>query len=367
MQSPLRLGLTLMLLCAVAAGLLAFTNAQTATIIAENEQAKLEASLKELLPEAERFETTEEDGKVFYQGFNGDKQVGVVAVFEQKGFGGFMTLMLGVNNESKITGFRVLAHSETPGLGARITEDSFMSQFEGKSTDDSLQVGKDIQAISGATISTRSVAGGIKLMAGEIEKRFMAQEETTVDLALVPDGEYQGEAEGFAGNVKVTVKVSGGKITEITAAAPDETPEIGGPALPTLIKRVIESQDLDVDAVSGATFTSEGFKQALKNALAQFATGGAPDPVDLSQVPDGTYKGTAEGFAGDITVEVTVEGGKITDLKYQVPDETPDIGGVAVKQMAEKVKSEQRLDVDVVSGATFSSQGFLDALQAALR
>lgn len=367
MQSPVRLGLTLMLLCALAAGLLAFTNAQTAPVIAKNDQAKLEAALKELLPTAEKFETTEEDGKTFYQGLKGDEKVGVVAVFPQKGFGGFMKLMLGVDSEGKITGFRVLEHSETPGLGARITEAEFQQQFVGKSVSDPFQVGKDVQAISGATISSRSVTGGLKLMAGEIEKKFLAKEQAAVDLKAVPDGNYEGQADGFEGPIKVTVKVAGGKIVDIQVAEQHETPEVGGKALPEVTQRVVQEQRLNVDNVSGATFTSEGVKAAVQSALSKFATAGPAAAVDLGKLADGTYKGTGGGFGGDINVEVTVQGGKIADIKVDAAQETPEVGGAAVKKLVEEVKTQQKLDVDTVSGATFSSQGFLDALKNALQ
>jgi len=283
-QSPIRLGLTLMILCALAAGLLAFTDAQTRPIIAKNNQAKLEAALKELLPQAERFKATQEGDKTFYLGYQGDKEVGVVAVFSQKGFGGFMKLMLGVSSEGKITGFRVLEHSETPGLGARITEAEFQEQFVGKSTSDPFQVGKDVQAISGATISSRSVASGLKLVASEIEKKFLSKSTAGIDLTQVPDGEYQGEAEGFKGPIKVSVKVESGKIVGIQVVEQHETPEIGGRALPEMVKRMMDEQSLNVDNVTGATFTSEGIKAAVQNALSKFATAGPVTALDLSKL-----------------------------------------------------------------------------------
>lgn len=172
MQGPVRLGITLMIICMVAAGLLAFTNAKTEPIIAENEQKQLEAALRELLPEAETFEPNPEEDKVFYVAKKGDQDVGVVAVFSQKGFGGFMNLALGVNTENKVTGFKVLQHSETPGLGARVAEPAFAEQFVGKSTEDDFLVGKDVQGISGATISSRSVAEGLKSITTEIDRKL---------------------------------------------------------------------------------------------------------------------------------------------------------------------------------------------------
>ena len=80
-----------------------------------------------------------------------------------------MKLALGVNADSEVTGFRFAAF-ETPGLGAK-WQVGAAHQFIGKSTTDDFLVGKDVQAISGATISSRSVAGGIKLVAAIEEIR----------------------------------------------------------------------------------------------------------------------------------------------------------------------------------------------------
>jgi electron transport complex protein RnfG len=169
---PIRLGAILMIMCMVAAGLLAFTNAKTEPIIAANEQKQLEQALKELLPEAETFEPDEGEDKSFYLGRQGDTDVGVVAVFSQKGFGGLMKLALGVDMEGEVTGFKILQHAETPGLGARIADQEFVCQFVGKKTNDAFILGEDIEGISGATISSESVTDCIKLLADEIQTKY---------------------------------------------------------------------------------------------------------------------------------------------------------------------------------------------------
>ncbi|NLG86497.1 MAG: RnfABCDGE type electron transport complex subunit G [Firmicutes bacterium] len=269
MQSPVRLGVTLMIICIVAAGLLAFTNAKTEPIIAEHEQTELQTALKELLPMADTFEPVSEGEKVFYRAQKGNKDVGVVAVFSQKGFGGVMKLALGVDTEGKVTGFKVLQHSETPGLGARITETNFTDQFVGKSTTDDFQVGKDVQAISGATISSRSVAGGIKLIASEINKQLSPHDEDTLNLNQIPDGVYEGQAGGFGGDIKVKVTITGGQVVDIQVVEDSETPDIGGRALPKISEKIISAQDVNVDNVSGATYSSEGLKAAVTDALSK--------------------------------------------------------------------------------------------------
>ena len=81
------------------------------------------------------------------------------------------------------------------------------------------------------------------------------------------------------------------------------------------------------------------------------------------------YSATAKGFGGDITVEVTLEGGKITDVKIVGDDETEDYGAVAVQKMPEMILSAQSIDVDGISGATYSTnairKAFTDAMAQA--
>lgn len=78
------------------------------------------------------------------------------------------------------------------------------------------------------------------------------------------------------------------------------------------------------------------------------------------------YDGSAEGFAGTISVSVYVEGDTITDITYQTEGETPSIGGSAIQALRKKILKTQNTQIDVVSGATYSSKGFLTAVDAAL-
>ncbi len=85
----------------------------------------------------------------------------------------------------------------------------------------------------------------------------------------------------------------------------------------------------------------------------------------LSSVADGTYTGTADGFGGEIKAEVTIEGGKITDVKVTGDSETEGIGSVAVEKIPGRVLEAQSLEVDTVSGATVSSTAVMAALRMA--
>jgi uncharacterized protein with FMN-binding domain len=134
-------------------------------------------------------------------------------------------------------------------------------------------------------------------------------------------------------------------------------------------KSMIEKQTLDVDAVSGATFTSEGIINAVKDALMPFAVrkDEASGPVDITKLPDGTYEGSGKGLFGPIKVSVTMQGGKITDIKVLEHKETAGISDPAFTYVPKDIIEKQTLDVDTVSGATFTSEGVIEAVKNALQ
>ena len=82
-------------------------------------------------------------------------------------------------------------------------------------------------------------------------------------------GTYTGTAEGFGGEVSVTVTIEGGAITAVDAAGDSETATIGGAALPELAQAILDAQSPDIDGVAGATVTSTAVMAAAKDALTQ--------------------------------------------------------------------------------------------------
>ena len=126
----------------------------------------------------------------------------------------------------------------------------------------------------------------------------------------------------------------------------------------------MEAQSTDVDGVAGATITSNAIKEAVKAAMAEAgledaaavettepAADDAALTVALADAADGTYAATAQGFGGDITVDVTLSGGKIADVKIVGDSETPGLGAVAVEKMPTQLLEAQSPDVDGVAGA----------------
>lgn len=81
---------------------------------------------------------------------------------------------------------------------------------------------------------------------------------------------YEGSALGYRGIIHVQIRLSGGSISEITVVDSDEDRFVGGAAIEELIETVTELNSTDVDAVSGATITSEGFLEAVRNAIMSY-------------------------------------------------------------------------------------------------
>ena len=111
-----------------------------------------------------------------YRGLDANGKTAAVAfVVDANGYGGPIRMIVGVDPAArKLTQVKVLEHSETPGLGARITEPAFLRQFENKSIDDAFAAKQDVDAIAGATVSTLAVAATIKAALSEVETELRA-------------------------------------------------------------------------------------------------------------------------------------------------------------------------------------------------
>lgn len=81
---------------------------------------------------------------------------------------------------------------------------------------------------------------------------------------------------------------------------------------------------------------------------------------------DGTYEGEGQGYGGTIKAEVTIAGNQITEVSLDGPEETPELGGRAIKKLPKAIMENQGADVDGVSGATLTSNGVREAVQNAL-
>ncbi len=140
-------------------------------IAAQRAKQKSDA-LAATLPGVVEFKNVDVEGegliKEIYAGSEGDEIKGYCFTVTTKGFGGLLTLVCGINNEGRVMDISILESNETPGLGARTAEPAFKDQFHERLAEGALEVTKtppqdekQIQAVSGATISSRAVTGAV--------------------------------------------------------------------------------------------------------------------------------------------------------------------------------------------------------------
>jgi electron transport complex protein RnfG len=182
----IKLGLILFVISAVAACLLALTNYVTeGTIAAMNEQSNIEAR-QEVLPEATSFEQVSDSDLAdiisaagiasadvlpeAYVGMNGSEIVGYTfKTIPGTGFSGDIEMLTGIAADGTISGITILTMNETPGLGANATNPEFKDQYQGLSAEEDVAVsktgatGNEIQAMTGATITSRAVTDGVNI------------------------------------------------------------------------------------------------------------------------------------------------------------------------------------------------------------
>lgn len=174
MKAEIRWIVVLTSICAVSAGLLGWVNSlTTAPIAAARAQTTLDAVQTVLPafdrlagPESVRTALGEADAPPMYAAFQEGKLVGVaLEVSDAGGFGGEVSYMVGLLPDGKVHALRVLGHKETPGLGSKLADEKFSSQFKGLVVPaEGLKVTKDggtIQAITGATISSRTATRSV--------------------------------------------------------------------------------------------------------------------------------------------------------------------------------------------------------------
>ena len=324
--------------------------------------------------------------------------------------------------------------AETDGLGAKAKDAEFTDQFVGKTLP--LKDG-DIDAISGATITTNAVLDAVNAIyeaadsgapeateapaaadvpeateapaatdAPETTEAPEATEAPAATDAPVAEGEVVNEgtvwsasAQGFAGPVAVQVTLDGLTIKSIKIGDDQfaETDGLGAKALDPMfqlqfVDKTLPLADGDVEAISGATITTNAVLEAL-NAIYEAASaetgviGGADGPTAIyvtepeatDESEDGievTNEGTvwltsAQGFAGPVAVQVTLDGLTIKSIKIGDDQfaETDGLGAKALDPMFQLQFVDKTLpladgDVEAISGATITTNAVLEALNA---
>ncbi|MCR5835130.1 MAG: FMN-binding protein [Lachnospiraceae bacterium] len=203
------------------------------------------------------------------------------------------------------------------------------------------------------------------------------------------DGVYYGEAKGYGGIIKVLVTIKSEKIDCIEVTDHSSETESYYKTAEKIIPRILKAQSPNVDTVSGATYSSNGIKNAVISALNK-ASGKAnatvykeknkfkerkkkAKPLKRGTPADGTFEGEAacEKFGYTVKLKVKFLKGKavaITDLELIDNEDSENVPYCqkAWKPTIKKILKKQNADVDSVSGATYSSNAIKDAFVDAL-
>jgi len=177
------------------------------------------------------------------------------------------------------------------------------------------------------------------------------------------DGQYEGKARGYTSEIKVKVTIEKGKISKIEVIEQKED-QIYWNQAKKVIDRIIEKQDSQVDISAGATISSKGIMYAVQDALGK-AENKKEEIKAQEEYKDGEYIGEANGFSGTVKVKVTIKDKKIEQVEViSHSDDTSYMD--SAKNIIQDIKRKQKAEVEVISGATYSSNGIINATKDAL-
>ena len=319
------------------------------------------------------------------------------------GYGGKVTVNVTVSKKTMTAIDIVSAPGET---------DSFFQRAKGVIDEMLTAQSTDVDVVSGATYSSNGIIGAVKnaLFGTESNNATAANAGNAAGSApsvskvsesgTWKDGTYTGSGKGFGGTISVKVTVKDGKISAIdVTSASGETASYFSKAK-GIIPKMISGQTTNVDAASGATYSSNGIITAVRNALSKAETGKSSTKKKKKKnkknkkknsssdsnnnnitapaegYEDGTYTGSAacsgEQFKEySVTANVTIKNGKISAVEI-----SSTAKGTNLKQFMSRdeiknlpsliVSKNGTSGVDAVSGATYSSHAIFNAVNDAL-
>ncbi len=286
----------------------------------------------------------------------------------------------------QITAVEVVEHEESPGYSDKAIEDIPAAIVEANGTD-------GVEVVSGASVTSNAIL-------------------TAVDNALAGDGAADSggdtvtaTAEGHNGPVTVDVTFDGDTITAVDVVEHEESPGYSDKAIEDIPVAIVEANGTEgVEVVSGASVTSEAILTAVNSALEEKGIAVAPVTEDVESEEaseetseeteksesdeesdsdeessaestesderdtsaNGVLEGTAEGHNGPIKVEVTVEDDEIKEVEVVDHEESKGYSDKALKEIPAAIIKENSTDVEVISGATKTSEGIIKAVEDAL-
>ena len=295
MGSLVKPAVVLMVVCMASGILLSLVYGVTNPKIEEYQKQLAVAALKEVFPDADNFESVVSDTVWFAE--KQGQRIGLVFRVFPKGYGGEIPITVGIDSQGKIVGVFITKSmlKETPGLGVKVAESEFLSQFVGRKKEAVAlkQDGGEIEGITAATISSRAVTDGIRkgvekylpLIAGA--KGFINRIVSSLEgverkeekgVVVFTKGKErvlfvaEGKAVGYGGEIEAIVAVDHeGKIKDLMIVGSSETEGIGTRITEEGFMEAFKGKDIstvdEVDAISGATISSKAAVEAVKQAL----------------------------------------------------------------------------------------------------
>lgn len=181
------------------------------------------------------------------------------------------------------------------------------------------------------------------------------------------DGTYEGSANGFSGKIKVSVVIKNQTIRSINILSNSDDEAFFNRAKEGVTASIIAKQSTDVDTVSGATYSSRGIINAVKDALS--SSDGEEQTVVAKgdfALNDGYYEGTGNGFAGPVKLFIEIKDKSIVGIYIVKTSDDAGFFNRAKEGVTASILEKQSTDVDTVSGATYSSRGIIEAVSNAM-
>lgn len=191
---------------------------------------------------------------------------------------------------------------------------------------------------------------------------------TTAQGVYTP-GTYEATAQGYGGDVTVSMTFDADSITDVAITGDGETPTVGGAALEDLQQQLLDAQSDGIDGVTGATITSDAVRSAAAECIAQAKGEETGGTAEVKMAP-GTYTAYAESYRARDGLNVTVEVSEDQILSITVDTEntsdTPTILQAAIDKLIPRMIENQSITVDSITGATVSSNAIKAATRTAL-
>jgi electron transport complex protein RnfG len=171
MKEMLKYGFILGFICFLSSSVLAIVNNVTEPKIRQQKEKEESSAFGELMPESLRFEARYQDEKIiYYAAYDANNKLnGFIVKAKTKGYSSDIETAASLSLKLEIIGIKILLQNETPGLGNRIAEETFLGQFKARCVDTL----NEVQAITGATISSAAVINSVRDKIQELKERLL--------------------------------------------------------------------------------------------------------------------------------------------------------------------------------------------------